>query len=213
MKKTIFILAALFTATFANAQITKVGEVAGQLAVYTNAMTVGNVLYSKVKQGSRVSIKLYNLSGAFIQEYKTININKVAEENEFQIEHLSRNYFTTDGKICFLYHEYSGSYPNFVVEKCQIIDEDGNVVYNIAEKPFYEGSAIYNIGDTYYLVLNGLLPTEKSYIYALPGNGDSAQDIVFPSAPHKSARKILNNDQVYIENADHTYTLTGQQVK
>lgn len=214
MKKSIFILAALIAVTVVNAQITKVGEVAGQLAVYTNAMTVGNVLYSKVKQGSQVSIKLYNLSGAFIQEYKTININKVAEGNEFQVEHLSKNYFTTDGKICFLYHEYSGSYPNFVVEKCQIIDEDGNVVYNIAEKPFYEGSAVYNIGGTYYLVLNGLLSTEKSYIYALPGNGDSGQGLESASAPRKSsARKYLRQDQVLIENSDHTYTVTGQEVK
>lgn len=213
MRKSIFIIAALFAATFANAQITKVGEVAGRLQVYTNSMTVGNVLYSRINQGTQISIKLYNLSGAYIQEYKTININKLAADNECQIEHLSKNYFTTDGKICFLYHEYSGMYPDFVVKKCQIIDEDGNVVYDIADKPFYEGSAVYNIGNIYYLVLEGLLSTDNSYIYALPGNGETSEDVATPSAPRHNARKYLHNDHILIENANHIYNLTGQEVK
>ena len=214
MRKSIFVLAALFAATFANAQITKVGEVAGRLQVYTNNMAIGNVLYSQIRQGAQVSIKLYNLSGVFIQEYKTININKVAEGNEFQIEHLSKNYFTTDGKICFLYHEYSGSYPDFVVEKCHIMDEDGNIVYDITDKPFYEGSTVYNIGDTYYLVLHGLLSTDKSYIYALPGNGDETTDVNEVSAPrHNNARKYLHNDQVLIDSNEKTYTIQGQEVR
>ena len=68
MRNSIFIIAALFAATFANAQITKVGEVAGRLQVYTNSMTIGNVLYSRINQGAQISIKLYNLSGAYIQE-------------------------------------------------------------------------------------------------------------------------------------------------
>ncbi len=213
MKKSIFILAALFAATLANSQITKVGEVAGRLQVYTNSMTVGNVLYSRINQGTQISIKLYNLSGAYIQEYKTININKLAADNECQIEHLSKNYFTTDGKVCFLYHEYSGMYPDFVVKKCQIIDEDGNVVYDIADKPFYEGSAVYNIGNIYYLVLGGLLSADNSYIYALPGNGEINEDVATPSAPRNNARKYLYNDQVLIDNNEKTFTVTGQEVR
>lgn len=211
--KSIFLLAVLFAATFANAQITKVGEVEGRLQMYTNNMTVGNVLYSEIKQGAQVIIKLYNLSGAFIQEYKTITLNKVAEDNDIQIEHLSKNYFTTDGKICFLYHEYSGQYPNFVVEKCQVIDEDGNIVYDITEKPFYEGSSVYRIGNAYYLVFYALLSVDKSYIFALPGNGNTSDDVVTPSAPRRTARKFLHNDQVLIDNNEQIFNAQGARVR
>ena len=214
MKKSIFILAALFAATSVNAQITKVGEVTGRLQVYTNDMAIGNVLYSRVINGSQVSIKLYNLSGAYMQEFKTININKLAPDNEIQVEHLSRNYFTTDGKICLLYHEYSGAYPDFVVEKCQVIDEDGNVVYDITDKPFYEGSGVYNINGTYYLIMQYRVSSpNKSYIYALPGNGEISEDVEAPSAPRHNARKYLHNDQVLIDNNDKTYNMQGQEVR
>lgn len=215
MKKFTIIFAALFAATFANAQITKVGEVAGHLQIHSYDRLIGNVMYSQIDQEAQVSIKLYNLSGSNIQEYKTINISKVAVSNKFQVEHLSRNYFTTDGKICFLYHEYSGSLPNFVVEKCQVIDEDGNVVYDVTEKPFYEGSEVYNIDGIYYLIIYDFLGSNNtSYIYALPGNGDTSVDVMSPISPRRSAtRKLLHNDQVLIENADHTYTMQGQEVK
>lgn len=209
-------LAALFAATFANAQITKVGEVAGRLEVYTNNSAIGNILYSssKTEDGSQVSIKLYNLSGAYMQEYKTININKLAAGNSYYIEHLSRNYFTTDGKISFLYHEYSGTnFLDFVVEKCQVIDEDGNVVYDITDKPFCEGTAVYNIDGAYYLVMRDIKNSDNSYIYALPGNGKISEDVTTPSAPCRNTRKYLHNDQVLIEDADHTYTMQGQEVK
>ena len=214
MKKSIFILAALFAATFANAQIIRVGEIAGRLKMFTNNMTVGNILYSEIDQGSQVLIKLYNLSGAYIQEYKTITLNKQTASNSYDIGHLSRNYFTTDGKICFLYHEYSGTYYlDRVVEKCQVIDEDGNVVYDIPEKPFCDETQVYNINGAYYLVIPDISVTERSYIYSLPGNGESGQGVESPSAPRKAARKVLKKDQVLVENADKTYTLNGQEVK
>ena len=214
MKKFTFIFAALFAANMINAQIIRVGEIAGRLQVYTNNMTVGNVLYSQIDQGSQVLIKLYNLSGAYIQEYKTITINKQTASNSYDIGQLSRNYFSTDGKVCFLYHEYSGTYYlDRVVEKCQVIDEDGSVVYDITEKPFCDNTSVYNINGAYYLVIQDVSVTERSYIYALPGNGDIGQGVEFPSVPRKSSRKILQNEQVRIENADRTYTLTGQEVR
>ena len=49
-------------------------------------------------------------------------------------------------------------------------------------------------------------------IYSLPGNGET-QGVETPSAPRHNARKYLRRDQVLIENADHTYTVTGQEVR
>ena len=213
MRKSIFVLAALFAATVANAQITKVGEVAGRLKVHTDNSTIGNVLYSEIKQESQVSIKIYNLSGTFIQEYKTININKEAAANSVYVEHISKNYFTSDGKICFLYYEYSGTYPNFVVVKCHVMDEDGKVVYDFTDVPFHEGSYVYNIDGAYYLVIEDILTSpSKSYIYALPGSGE-ATDVDEVSAPRRNIRKYLQNDQVLIDSNDKTYTIQGQEVR
>ena len=79
-----------------------------------------------------------------------------------------------------------------------------------------EGGYGYN---SYIVSVDGkyLLIVSKSYgqgarIYSLPGNGE-AQDVETPSAPRKSARKVLKKDQVLVENADKTYTLQGQEVK
>ena len=214
MRNSIFILVTLFAATFANAQITKIGEVtADNLKVDNDKFATGNVLYSQISQGTQVSIKLYNLSNAYIQEYKTININKMSADNLIDIRQMSRNFFTTDGKICFLYKEISGSYPNYVIEKCQIIDEDGNVVYDVTDKPWYENSVVWSIDGAYYLVLPDLKSSPvKWYIYAIPGNGET-QDISSTSAPRYNSRKYVHNAHVLIDSNERTYNMQGQEVR
>ena len=206
MKKSIFILAALFAATFANAQIT----LEGTITTLENCTTlVGDeqyfdIGYIPVHESDSV-FKLYNTDGTL---YKQANlpIHKGAEWHSGSLKLECKNFFTNDDKICVV--QVSEGYV-------AVYNEDGQLVKDFGYMSSYPYLGIQKINGVYKFFIetyafDSLLYTLR--VYSLPGNGEF-QDVVSPSAPRKSARKILHNDQVIIENADHTYTLTGQELK
>lgn len=208
MKKSIFILAALFAATFANAQITLLHTfntgVYGSPEIYIR----GQVLYTQspylfnfeADDNGNMTINLFNTDDFSL--YKTTNIH-LNISMRFLLYHVSRNILTTDNKTCFIFTASYGS------DKSYIYDEDGQLVETIngIDPEFYK------VNDQ-YLLLTYLHSEEGSltYVYSLPGNGE-AQEVSTPSSPKRNARKVAREGRVLVETGNNTYTLQGQEVK
>ena len=96
----------------------------------------------------------------------------------------------------------------------KVVDEDGNALTNNIQKTTLEGGSSYllKVNNSYILAVEN--NSENTYdIYSLPGNGDSSTDIVSPSSPKHSARKIARDGQVLVETENNTYTLQGVEAK
>lgn len=225
MKKSIFIFAALFAATFANAQIylEKVfeGSFPKWLAYEDYYFDCGKL---PIVYGDTL-IELYNddmslyKSIRFAHTISTPSPSAPARKAPAALKGspnyafcmFTRNIFTTDGKVTFI---------KYVNSHISVYNEDGELVSDLQDSDYSFGlmtvngkwkliihEYLYNMGDDYIPETK-----ERYYVYSLPGNGEFL-DVVAPSVPRKSARKVLQNDQVRIENADRTYTLTGQEIK
>ena len=215
MKKFTFILAALFAATFANAQITlehtfnnniRLGS--GLERIYSSALgsddpVIGDYIYEETS----TNINIYDATN-----YSLIkSIAKVANNN---YAFISRGIFTTDNKWAYVEFEfvnwhvepYCGNYA------AKIKTEDGVVLASLTTNSMCENYFILiKIGDNYKLAVeNG---TDTSDIYSLPGNGEPSTDIVSPSTPKRSARKIAHGGHVLVETETSTYNLQGAEVK
>lgn len=224
MRKSIFILAALFTATFANAQIYLEKTINGAGAFPCWLDPEGSYFDCgklPIVYGDTL-VELYNDDMTL---YKTIRF--AASNNSvrraptalkggpsFGMYFFSRNIFTTDGKIAFV------KWSN---DNITIYDEDKNLIADLQNSDDSFGIITVN-GHYKFIIAKSEWTWDNeaqtgtaeytTYIYSLPGNGDTSEGVSTPSAPRKSsARKYLRNDQVLVENADHTYTLTGQEVK
>lgn len=205
MKKSIFIFAAFFAATFANAQITLEHTI--NEFVWTSTDVYGD-LY---KGGSQEAPYLYSFTPQQINFYdkNTYELYKscifTTSGNDY-VCCVTRNIFTTDGKTSFILCCSSGQSYSY-----RIIDEDGEEVFNfnnpqLDKYKFY----IIKINGCYKLLAREV---NKTYIYSLPGNGEVSTDIVSPSSLKPSARKIARDGQVLVETENNTYTLQGQEVK
>ncbi len=216
MKKLFLFSVLALGAMTMSAQITKVGTIEGECRVYTDNTAIGNVVYSEQENENNTIVTLYDNT---FDVYKSVTINKVSNGNSSYVEQTSKNFFTIDGKICFLYYESSGTYPNFTMHQVKIIDEDGNTVYDCVDKPFFEGSQVYLIDGNYYLFLEGLahidgeFKADKTYIYSLPGHGVPT-DLETPTAPARTtnARKVVENGQMYIILDGVKYAVTGSSM-
>lgn len=151
--------------------------------------------------------------------YKTLTINKADPINYVSIAQVSRNYFTTDGKISFIYDEYSGSLNSgFIIERSEIINEDGQIVYSFG-KNYGEGCPVYKIGEHHYLLRETLtkIGTDniwKTNIYQLPGNGEPSTDIdSAPAITPRAIRKAIHQGQIIVNTPEHDYTVDGQTLK
>ena len=219
MKKSIFIFAALFAATFANAQIYLEKVLEGTFPKWLSyedyyfdcgklPMVYGDTLIELYND----DMSLYK-SIRFAHSTNTPSPSAPARKAptalkgspDYAFCMFTRNIFTTDGKVTFL---------KYVNSHISVYNEDGELVSDLQDTEYNFG--LMTINGKWKLIIReyDYMPDakEKYYIYSLPGNGEF-QDIVSPSAPRKSARKYLQNDQVRIENADRIYTLTGQEVK
>lgn len=207
MKKSIFILAALFAATFANAQITL--EHTFNTFVYSSSAKYirGQVLYTQspylfnyeADDNGNITINLFNTDDFSL--YKTTNIH-LNISKQFLLYHVSRNILTTDNKTCFI---VTASYG---CDKSYIYDEDGQLVETINGID----PELYKVNDQ-YLLLTYLHSEERfTYVYSLPGNGE-AQEVSTPSSPKRNARKVAREGRVLVETGSNTYTLQGQEVK
>lgn len=210
MKKSIFILAALFVATFANAQIELIHTFeSSDVFVTANNQDFnksyipqyGHIespyFYEKAKKDDNYFVNLYNKDDFSL--YKSIPIS--AEHRWKNVCLTTRDILTTDGKVCFC---LSGSDGGGV-----ILDEDGQQIASI--KGSYP--VLTRVNEKYILITIDYNQGGKTYIYSVPGNGE-ATDASEVSAPRRNnARKYINNDQVLIDSNDRTYTVQGNEVK
>lgn len=198
MKKSIFILAALFAATFANAQITLEHTFNGTLRVPheiidINGRTLGDI-YAYEDNGTLVCIDplTYNESARI-----TIPGMKFYDM-------MAKNIYSTDGLIGFITMDktYAGH--------AYVYNQNGIMLADLGEC-FY--ICLIKISSGYKLVVYRETDSVRTTsVYSLPGNGES-QDIVSPSSQERSARKIARDGQVLVETENSTYTLRGQEVK
>lgn len=208
MKKSFFILVALFAATFANAQITLLHIFESNVSVTVNpyASIYGyNIeapyFYESDQDSNNEGLILNLYEKDDFSLYKSVHITNIGDCGLAEL--VSRNIFTTDNKVCFTVTTGDG--------KLCIYNEDGQLVETLLEGGYGYNSYIVSVDGKYLLIVS------KSYgqgarIYSLPGNGE-AQDVETPSAPRKSARKVLKKDQVYIESPDHIYDTQGKMVR
>ena len=208
MKKSFFILVALFAATFANAQITLLHIFESNVSVTVNpyASIYGyNIeapyFYESDQDSNNEGLILNLYEKDDFSLYKSVHITNIGDCGFAEL--VSRNIFTTDNKVCFTVTTGDG--------KLCIYNEDGQLVETLLEGGNGYNSYIVSVDGKYLLIVS------KSYgqgarIYSLPGNGE-AQDVETPSAPRKSARKVLKKDQVYIESPDHIYDTQGKMVR
>ncbi len=220
MKKSIFMLAAMIAATFANAQITLLHTFENQINFgwgiaileggrYGDHGIVGNFIYEEDEDLGIINI--YNAKDGSL--YKTIT-----KKAGCSYTLLSRGIFTADNKWSFVTYERSNTigWEDCSFEDCKyyytikIQTEDGETLATLSTNAFCEDLVtLVKVENAYKLLVKN---NTKYDFYSLPGNGE-AQDVETPSAPRKSARKVLKKDQVLVENAEKTYTLQGQEVK
>lgn len=212
MKKFTFILAALFAANMVSAQITlehtfNYNVCTPHESIDNNGYTMGDI-FAYTDNGTLICVDAltYNETA------------RITIPNMKSYDLVTKNIYSTDGLIGFI--------------ACTGNSKDGGhgYIYNqngiqLADLGEYTYVRIIKLSTGYKLVTvnydwhwdeeqqTGISEYTTS-IYSLPGNGDASEDVTSPVSPRKSsARKFLHNDQVLIENADHTYTLQGQEVK
>ena len=222
MKKFTFIIAALFVANLLNAQIYLEKTVYGRMS---NWLSMDDYYFDCGKLPIVYGDTLVELYNDDMTLYKTVHFapsnasNNSAKRSPSAYKGgpmsgmylFAKNVYTTDGKIAFV--RWSNSHLS-------IYDEDGQMIFDIQDMDD-STCGIFPVNGKWKLVLQKdewnmetLSSSYTTYIYSLPGNGDTSEGVSTPSAPRKSsARKYLRNDQVLVENADHTYTLTGQEVR
>lgn len=203
MKKTILLIAALFVAAMASAQITKVATLDGTVSIYGNDGVCGNVLYGSEGTENETKWTFYDDN---FNNYKTLTINKTDPSYHVYIAQVSRNYFTTDGKVCFIYHEYY-ILDKYMAVRNDLINEDGQIVYSFG-KEYGDSGVVYKIGEHYYLLYPN---NKKTDIYQLPGNGEPSTDIdSAPAITPRAIRKAIRNGNVFVDTPEHIYTISGQ---
>ena len=197
-------MAALFAATFANAQITLLQTF--NTYIYASAERVirnqvsyvqAPYLFSFVTDGNgSITINLYNTDDLSL--YKTANIHLNSSEPIFPF-HISQNILTTDNKTCFILASSSGN-------TSYIYNEDAQLVTTI------NGTfpTLYRADDQYLLLT--YTGDDTTHVYSLPGNGE-ATDVSEVTTPRHSARKYMQNEQVLIDSNDRTYNIQGQEVR
>lgn len=231
MKKSIFILAALFAATMLNAQITLEHTFEGEISFSDNIEwydSYGNFIRANQNEDNGQLIRLYNaddysLIGEIPGNYYDGNINH-------DVDKFTQGIYTTSNVIAYLYVERSFDYFDSSAwtntdTHIWIKDMNGNIIADLGYCQSLEGSDIYRMPQGQFkLVLKKsfveytegeIYPNYHriSEIYSLPGSGIDQGFSDAPLMRHKNTRKYLHNDQVRIENADHIYTLSGQEVK
>lgn len=217
MKKSIFVLATLFVATFANAQITLEHTMTVPTDDYNivfpnidghtdpSFSLLGDIIYFKNRKNGEESI-------LDLHTYSTTVLPTITDG---EIWYIAKNYFTLDNRICFIVWKKNGELQNTdEQEHLYLYDQNGVIVQDLGSGrwctcgffPLSNGQFMFRIGRVH---MDGTTDIE---FYSLPGNG-AAQDISNVSAPRSNARKYLHKDQVLIDSNDKTYTLQGHEVK
>ena len=219
MKKSIFILAALFVATFANAQITlehtKVMPLDQYQIVFPNLdghdrpsfNILGDLLYIKDRTTGEESLMDLNT-------YSTIILPSIPANGERW--YIAKGYFTADDRICYLVWAADESLKNTEnYEHLYLYDAQGTLVQDLGGGRYINcGFILLHDGKyKFYIGRSHMNDTTDFEIYSFPGNGEPCTDIVAPSSPKRSARKIARDGQVLIETETNTYTFQGAEVR
>ena len=208
MKKTIFILAALCAATFANAQITLEKTYNGALYpfTYTNSgflqKYVYGDLYIEYQYNSDQSYTVVVYDAYSYDEVTRFTI-PTGNDGWFVV---ARGYFSNSNEVITLLPRNG---------HLVLISESGELFQDLGELYVYSSDMMPQIltlsdGSCKLHWLN--YEARTTYIYSLPGNG-KAQSVSTPSSPKRSARKIAREGQVLVETENNTFTLQGQEVK
>ncbi len=221
MKKSIFILATLFAATLANAQIVLKHTFDGWITIsadfygdcyhYVQAPYFYNLTFptaspiepedppmnmqlrsDKKLNENKCVLNLYDIEDFSL--YKTIEIDNTSGSTVCLV---SRNILSTDDKVCFC---IMGE------EQSEIYNEDGELIATIKGN----NPALVEVNDKYLLISRQ--ENDKTYIYSVPGNGELA-NVSKVSAPRYNTRKYLHDNQVLFDSNERTYNMQGQQVK
>lgn len=212
MKKSIFILVTLFAATFVNAQIVLEHSYNYNLCtpheiIDENGATMGDIFAYYDENGTLVCIDALTYD----------ELARITIPGMKRYDMIAKNLYSSDGLIGFIARsEDSKGWGH-----AYVYNQNGIQLADLGECTYVQ---VIKVSSGYKLVVHktetihpedGPVYYYNYYtdIYSLPGNGDAGQGVESPSAPRKSARKIFQYDQVRIENADRTYTLTGQEIK
>ena len=221
MKKSIFILASLFMATLANAQIYLEATFTGRVKEYFD---VSDYYFDCGKLPIIYGDTLVELYNDDMTLYKTIRFTLSSAQTikraptaikggpSYGTYLFSRNIFTTDGKVAFI---------KWSSDKIVVYDEDKTLLATIPIEDNYPDMGLFSVNGKWKLIIQESQWSEvtytsiyTTYVYSLPGNGE-AQAISTPSSPKRSssARKIVRDGQVLVETENNTYDLRGQEVK
>ena len=213
MKKSIFIFAALFAATCANAQITLDTTLTGlllpacDLADGNMCLPDENIIYNQ-ESVNQSTINIYDASTYHLESTLHCPV-------DLHILFFAKNLFTandTYAMICYGSDTIGGWYYRIYDELGQTVLLDMGYINLYKKSPY----TIFKTPTGYKLASYGANEAGDNYvtrIYALPGIR-STVDINEVSIPrNNNGRKYLRNDQVLIDANSHTYTITGQQVR
>ena len=139
-------------------------------------------------------VQIHIVAGLELYDPETLDLyRKIVFEKYTLVHYITKNIFTTDNKVAFLAND-------------KILNEDNEVVYdlNLGLDPGHLRYDLVKFNGNYKLVLRTSYGSNgKTYIYSLPGNGET-QDISTPISK-RSARKVAREGQVLVETENNTY--------
>ena len=213
MKKSIFILAALFAATIVNAQITLEKVIVGN--VNFPQANYGGTSHSDVIYGDIILSTRYDQEAdqSYITLYDAYTYDEYISDapwNSSTLLLFAKGYLTNDNRVTYLTEIQDGENSHIYVRNLnhENIADLGEVNGHVYAKIIYKWSD----GSARLILYTSDNDNNYNYIYSLPNNG-MATGISTPSSPKRSARKIAKGGQVLIETEANTYTLQGQEVK
>lgn len=208
MKKSIFVLAALLAATFANAQITLEHTFVGFVSAPTLTQNIiGD--YFVVKDKETNSINVYDG-----KDYSIVWTLPKPAGKKVDAWLFSSNIFSTDGKFACVVKFSDEQVNDNTKSHYYVYNEDNTIIADLGVAWDNEYVCFLKFTTGYKLLMEKV-STDYSFtteIYSLPGNGKT-QAISTPSSPKRSARKIARDGQVLVQTDNNTYTLTGAEAK
>ena len=205
MKKFIFILAVLFVAIFANAQITLERTFSGSIdAPIIRESILGDYYIQTDKSNNTITVYDAN-------DYSVVWSLNMPNARAYLF---STNIFTTDGKFACLVETKDDSKTDNTRCHLYVYDEDKNIIADLGTSWDHEYLNFVKVSSGYKLLVEKVAPDYifTTEIYSLPGNGEST-DLSEVSAPRRDTRKYINNAQVLIDSNERTYTIQGQEVR
>ena len=205
MKRSIFLIAALFAATFANAKIVATLE-----HTFDNLAFIGDI------ESSGAVYAYGNIIIEWSSNYKSPY--KIYDADSYELI------------ATFNYDTYAWEAPRFiqlgdeiVIINCNksgktiLYDQNSEPIVTLCSPNVEEESSYYfpspmikTDGEGGAIVIVYDFPTHKSHVWRLSKENSHANEVTIPK---QSFRKYINKDQVLIDSNEKNYTVQGQEVK